>query len=71
MGRTKIEIDVSSLGLQIGIMSVSIGSDTTISTVIRKILEKLRVHESPKTYQLLAIPDKTGRESMLLDLYSL
>lgn len=64
MGRTKVEIDVSTLGLQTETMDIIICSDTTISNVIRKVLEKLRVQQSPKMYQLLAVPDEFGRASM-------
>ena len=64
MGRTKVEIDVSTLGLRIETMNIIIGSDTTISNVIKKVLEKLQVKDSPTMYQLLAIPDENGKPGM-------
>ena len=62
MGRTKIEINTSALGQRTKLMNMTIGSSTTAAHIIRKVLEKLQVQESPSNYQLMAVPkhDQAG-----------
>ena len=55
MGRTKIEINVSALGQRTKVMNMIIGSNTTSEDVLRKVLEKFHIRQSPSKYQLLAI----------------
>lgn len=55
MVRTKIEINVSALGKTTKTMNMVIGSNTTAADVIRKVLEKFRMRESPTKFQLLTI----------------
>lgn len=55
MVRTKIEINVSALGQRTKSMNMIIGSNTTCEDVLRKILEKFHLRESPTKYQLLAV----------------
>lgn len=55
MVRTKIEINVSTLGQRTKSMNMIIGSNTTSEDVLRKVLEKFHMRESPAKYQLLAV----------------
>ncbi len=66
MVRTKIEISVSALGQRTKAMNMTIGSNTTSEDVLRKVLEKFHMRESPKKYQLLAIAkDNAGSPGSL------
>lgn len=60
MGRTKITVDVAVLGHRGRALHVVLGSSTTSSEVIRKVLEKCRVSDSPLKYQLAVVSDKGG-----------
>lgn len=56
MVRTKIEVNISALGLQAKVLNVTIGSSGTCKDVISKVLQKLDIQESPTTkYQLSVI----------------
>ena len=55
MGRTKIEINVSTLGQRTKTMNMIVGSNTTAADVIRKVLEKFRLQDPQTMYQLLAV----------------
>ena len=59
MGRTKLEIDLSVLGRQGKAMHIIVGSRTTCSEVVQKVLDKCRVSEPPVKYQL-AVTSKDG-----------
>ena len=59
MGRTKLEVDLSVLGRRGKAMHIIVGSSTTCSEVVRKVLDKCRVSEPPVKYQL-AVSSKDG-----------
>ncbi len=66
MGRTKVDIDISALGLRTKQLSLVIGSNTASSDIISKILEKLRMQDPPSTFQLFAMARDSKSESKFL-----
>ena len=66
MGRTKIDIDITALGLRTKQMSLIVGSNTAASDVISKVLEKLRMQDHPSTFQLFAMEQDSESESMFV-----
>ena len=55
MVRTRIEVNISCLGVRTKTMSVIVGSKSTTSDVIHKVLEKFHRQESQEKFQLLAV----------------
>jgi len=70
MGRTKIDIDITALGLRTKQMSLIVGSNTAAGDIIGKVLEKLRMQDHPSAFQLFAMEQDSESESMCLRKYS-
>ena len=64
MVRTKIEINISALKQRSRVMNIIIGSTTTTTDVLCKVLEKCRVRDPPDKYQLWATAKDKSRQGI-------
>lgn len=71
MVRTKIEVDISSLKQRSRVMNIIIGSTTTATDVLCKVLEKCRIRDPPGDYQLWATAKDKSQQGMQYEWYSL
>ena len=66
MGRTKIEVNISSVKSRGNrAMNIIIGSTTTAKDVLSKVLEKCRVSDPLEKYQLWAVAKDNSQQGLL------
>ena len=68
MVRTKIEVNISSLKQRSRVMNIIIGSTTTATDVLCKVLEKCRIRDPSGDYQLWATAKDKSQQGKHYDI---